>query len=207
MASKSNISVTGGHVKNIVTRFRSIHISQIPYFFPDNVKSGKSNLGPACKFISSRNYIDMHMETGILTAVGCDPDQKQIDCIWAAIDMLSNETSDQNKLDKLLKSVVSTEGSPESICFVAEGTRIVRVIALENEHEVLNAVVAQTHICNIQNIPETDAGQSEYTMLIVIRDRKLLGYINNAGLKIPHKIALLEGGLLEKPNITYFGKS
>ncbi len=206
MASKANISSTGEQVKNIVTRFRSIHISQLPYFFPDNLKSGRNNLEPACKFISSRNYIDMHMNTGILTSVGGSPEQKQIDCIWAAIDMLSCEVTEDNTLDRLLKSVVSIEGSPESVCFVAEGKHIIRVISVESEHEVLNTVIAQTHICNIQNIAESDADQSSYMMLIVIRDKKLLGYINKANLKIPHKIALLDGGLLEKPSVTYFGK-
>lgn len=207
MASTSNISKTGEQVKRIVTRFQSIHISQLPYFFPDNIKSGKTNLEPACKFISSRNYIDMHMESGILTDVGNDPDQKQIDCIWAAIDMLSHEVTDDIPLYKLLQSVISIENSPESLCFVAEGSHIIRAISLESVHDVLNTVIAQTHICNIQDLAETDAEKSDYLMLIVIREKNLLGYINRANLKIPHKIALLEGGLLEKPSVTYYGKA
>lgn len=205
MANTSNISVTGNYVKTIVTKFRSIHISQIPYFFPDNVKSGRDNIKAACKFISGRNLIDMNMDTEILTSVGCNPDQKQIDCIWVAIDLLSKEVSDTRSLDRLLNSVISIDNSPESICFVYGGNSIIRGIAIEDEYEVLNLLTTQTHICNIQDLPETEAEKSSYSMLIVIRDKNLLGYIGNVGLKIPHKIALLEGGLLERPNIKYLG--
>lgn len=207
MANASNISVTGNYVKNIVTKFRSIHISQIPYFFPENVKSGRDSIKAACKFISGRNFIDMNMETEILTSVGLDPDQKQIDCIWMAIDLLSSEVSDTRSLDRLLNAVISIDNGPESVCFVSGGKSIIRAIAIENEYEVLNLLTTQTHICDIQDIPETDAAKSEYSMIIVIRDRNLLGHISSIGLKIPHKIALLEGGLLEKPTIKYLERA
>lgn len=205
MANTSNFSTTGNYIKNTVTRFRSVLISQLPYFFPDTVKSGKGNIEPTCKYISARGYIDMDMNTGILTSVGSCPDQKQIDCIWVAIDMLSREASDVKTLDRLLGSLVSINDSPESLCFIANGNCLIRAIAVENEYEALNILAAQTHICNIQDIPETAADQSEYMMLIVIRDKKLLGHISKYNLKIPHKIALLSGGLLEKPTIAYFG--
>ena len=206
MVLNNNQSVNS-EVLSVLSKFGCLTYSQIYYF----LKPPKTvNEEAKVKKIQSIEKIINYIKDG---SVGHNQyagwtsemqySQEMIDCIWAMIDMMKSGNDSNQMYDKLQNSFKLEK--PESISFIKDNRIIVRAMAVENELNLPAISFVQDKIYNMYGATKGEEEKIFCTLLIVIRDKSYIGKISQIGLTIPHKIALLNGGLLEEPTVKYFG--
>ena len=197
-------TVAGEAAKNAIMKFKCMLIPQIRYFLPEHTMQYKDDKSMAiCKYLSKEKYVTMD-ENYIYSRGNSLMDVNMVDCIWAMIDMLEPENKDDIPLSEALKQAFILE-RPESLCFIRKNTEIIRVMAVETEAEIPLIAFTQEKILQLKEVQPGHEHEIEDILLIVIRNENMLNKISNINIKIPHKIAYLEGGMLEKPKVYYYG--
>ena len=190
--------------KSVISRFRCVLVKQMQYFLPPNTYSYRENHALAvCKYLYKAKYATM--DGDFLYSPGTPSlDYKMIDCIWAMIDILSPRKEEDIPLHEALKKSLPLD-EPESLCFIQNNTNLIRAMAIETPAEMGLLNLEMTKLYPMNGAVVGEEYKIGCTLLIVIRDKNMLASIGNLNLKIPHKIAVLEGGMLEKPTISYYG--
>ena len=201
-----NNTTDGEAARKAILTYGTLLEKQLSYFIPEptferNEESESSHVTAICKYLSKSKIASY--ECGVITLTGHEADQHMIDSVWAMIDVLSTPDNTVS-VNKAINSAFALR-SPESLCFIKNNQRIIHVISIQNDAEVpvLQLVQEKTYTNNGVQVGDEDKISS--LLLIAIREKKTLAAISRLKLTIPHKIALLSGGMLEKPSISYFG--
>lgn len=197
-------TVAGEAAKDAILKFKCMLVSQIRYFLPENTLQYKEDRSMAiCHYLSKEKY--GNLDGNYIYSRGNDlMDLNMIDCIWAMIDMLEPENEGDMPLSVALKQAFTLE-RPESLCFIRKNSQIIRAMAVETESDVHLISFVQEKIMNLKNVKPGHENEIDDVLLIVIRNEDMLSKISTLDIKIPHKIAYLQGGMLEKPEVFYYG--
>lgn len=189
----------GMKLEEVLARYGCINIRQFPFFVKaeDITEHSEEMLSRAIQTLEFKRIITREGEN--ITLANKKMDIKIIDSIWTMIDICSN--SDEEDISEIFE-ISYPVARPASLCFIKDNNLVVKTIVVETETDIPLLLMEQEHI---QEQYRNSEGIS-YMLLVIIRDEKYLGKIGRLGLNVPHKIALLEGPLTEKPVITYYGK-
>lgn len=190
--------------KSVILKFKCMLTDQMQYFLPEETRSYRDDHGySVCKYLQNAKFAAIDNKV-LYSAGNTMLDHKMIDCIWAMIDMLTPHSEEETPLYIALKNSFALD-EPESLCFIQNNKSVIRAMALETASEIGLLSLEQNKLYTLAGAVAGEEYKIDSTLLIVIRDKNMLASIGNLGLKIPHKIAVLEGGMLEKPRISYYG--
>lgn len=201
-----NNTTDGEAARKAVITFGTLLEIQLPYFIPEtefirDKNAGDSHITAICKYLSKSRTATY--ENGIITLANRETDQHMIDSVWAMIDVLTGPDT-TIPVSKAISNSFALQ-SPESLCFIKNNQKMIRTISIQSIDEVPLLQLVQEKIYTNNGVVVGQEDKIASLLLIVIRDKKLLGTISKLKLTIPHKIALLDGGMLEKPTVTYYG--
>lgn len=207
MANYLNTAV-GAKVEDLVAKYGCISTEQIPYFLTAKEQGSYSQeaVEKAVKALEGRRFIErkgafIHLKTGSL-------DQKMIDSIWAMIDMNRQDNAETATNSDILASELETSyklPAPETLGFIKGASLLVRSLAIETEPQIATVSLVQDKIYDYSGAKRGEESKISSVLLIILREKKFIGKIARLGLTVPHKIALLDGGLSGIPSITYYG--
>lgn len=207
MANYLNTAI-GAKVEDLVAKYGCISTSQVPYFLSEKEQGSYSQeaIEKAVKALEGRRFIER--KGSFIHLKSASFDQKMIDSIWAMIDMNRQDNGENAVGSDLLAGELENSyklPTPETLGFVKGASLLVRTLAIETEPQIATISLVQDKIYDYSNAKRGEESKISSVLLIIIREKKFIGKIARLGLTIPHKIALLDGGLFDIPTITYYG--
>lgn len=190
-------------IRDAIYRYGCVTQDQLEYFMPPTARKRDNYHAVICNHLISAKIAARTDNGVVFPYINNGYSQAMIDAVWVMIDILSDENSEIPLSEKM---EVSFKGDhPETLCFIKDSADSVKVIAIETASQIPLLTFAQEkYYASVGRRPGEEIKQRSIT-IITIRDKSLLNEIGKIGLTIPHKIAYLDGGLLDKPTIKYFG--
>lgn len=188
-----------------IYKYGCITLDQLAYFMPPSTRKKPNYHSIVCNHLISGRLATKLSDNVFCPYVKGEYSQPMIDSIWVMIDLLDDGNTDIPLSEKLEISFKAEY--PESLCFIRNSEDTVKTLAIETPSQLSLIPFVQERFYASANVKPGEEVKRKSVEIIIIRDKSLLSEISKIDIKIPHKIALLEGNVTEKPVITYFGNT
>lgn len=189
-------------ILDTIYKFGCITEEQLPYFMPPSDRKTENYHLVVCNHLLAARLITKIGEKSFCPFVNGQHSQAMIDSIWVMIDILNDGNMDTPLSEKLEISFKAE--FPESLCFIKDFSKTVKILPVETLSQIALIPFVEDRFYASANAKPGEEVKKKSMELIIIRDKSYLDEIKNLSLSIPYCIALLEGNLDAKPNISYF---
>lgn len=186
-------------ILNAVTHFGCILKSQAIEFMPPSPYNREEKFKKIINNMLATQKIKAKDE--FLTSLESGIDYNAIDSLWVMMEINKKLSSSPVPLYELIEESFVGTGT-EKINFILDKKRIVHIVPINIDTDLTTAVFLQDKYFAKGNGADDENARNLY--FFVFRNRDLAEAFTKLKLTVPHGVAILEGGIKEKPVITLF---
>lgn len=191
-------------LQKTINKFKCVTESQIQMVMPDTPKA-RSNPDLYKKLINRMIYDKTATRNGeIITLFGqSDYNEMAIDSLWTLLAFAEVYMPSVKPAE--LSDIVIATNHPCTFAFIGPNSKIYKVICAYSESMAANILLEQEHFYHECPSFRGNEAAAHNRYIIITRDIEMLAYIGDElAVTLPHQIALLEGDILQKPQVKFF---
>jgi hypothetical protein len=185
---------------DIIQKIGSLTVSQIELIDTGHTKESSHSPLTTIRFLNSHNYITFLNDTYVLPFLDKQEKRSGIACFWAMLELIKD--ADGNIDHSNLDTIIEGNGLVE-FSYIHNSSRVVNFVYLDQSYLSKITMIKQRFysINNIEVGHEKDAG---IVHIFVTGSPEIAVEASELDIKLPHKIALLEGDLTQNPTVKFF---
>ena len=198
--SRVALSKEGEAILSAISKYGCFTVEQSKYFITHIPSAKPDTHKKICELLSIKQLATL-TEPYLLYKDIPAFSQAPIDALWTTMDILGMDEALGTKLLNTLKPAY-----PFSSVFIKNNRTVCKIISVVTAEDLAKVRLAdEAFLATTPTQEEREKASNGTVYFITIREKKMLLELEDMHLSIPHKVALLEGGYLDKPTITYYG--